>query len=102
MNDRSWMYQDSLLINYTLSNLRNINGDTIRCLYKRCKKKKFIDLNVVTMHLLQKKRFMKKYICWYAHEETYVPHDTMVDVITQFWVIPQNSIFFKIKIKKIK
>jgi hypothetical protein len=46
-----------------------------------------------------KKRFMKKYICWYAHEETYVPHDTMVDVITQFWVIPQNSIFFKIKIK---
>jgi hypothetical protein len=26
----------------------------------------------------------------------------MLDVITQFWVIPQKSLFFKIKIKKIK
>jgi hypothetical protein len=26
----------------------------------------------------------------------------MLSVITQFWVIPQNSSFFKIKIKKIK
>jgi hypothetical protein len=30
------------------------------------------------MHLLQK-GFMKKYLCWYAHEEPYVPHDTMVE-----------------------
>ena len=31
------------------------------------------------MYLLQKKRFMKKYICWYAHGEPYVLHDIMVE-----------------------
>jgi len=36
--------------------------------------KKFIDIDVVNMHLLQKKRFMEKYLCWYAYEEQYVPH----------------------------
>jgi hypothetical protein len=36
--------------------------------------KNFIDTNVVTMHLLQKKRFMEKYLCWYAYGEPYVPH----------------------------
>jgi hypothetical protein len=39
-------------INYILSNLRNINECDIRCLFKRCKNKKILDLNVVTMHLL--------------------------------------------------
>jgi hypothetical protein len=42
-------------INYTLYNLRNISGGCIRCPCKRYKKKKFIDPDVVTMHLLQKK-----------------------------------------------
>jgi hypothetical protein len=65
-------------INYTLSNLRNINGEGIRCPCKRCKNKKFLDRDVVTMHLLQK-GFIEKYMCWYAHEEPYVPHDTMVE-----------------------
>jgi hypothetical protein len=46
-------------INYVLSNLRNISGGDIECLYKRCKNKKFLNLDVITMHLLQK-RFMKK------------------------------------------
>jgi hypothetical protein len=32
------------------------------------------------MHLLQKE-FIKKYICWYAHGELYVPHDTMVEMM---------------------
>jgi hypothetical protein len=41
--------------------------------------KHFINLNVVTMHLLQKKKFMKKYMYWYAHEEPYVPHNIMVE-----------------------
>jgi hypothetical protein len=49
-------------INYALSNLRNINGDNIRCSYKKCKNKNFLDPDVVTMHLLQKK-FMEKYLC---------------------------------------
>jgi len=36
-------------INYTLSKLRNISGGGIRCLYKRCKNKKFLNLDVVTI-----------------------------------------------------
>lgn len=40
-------------INYTLSNLKNINGYGIRCLYKRCKNKKFFDPNIM-MHHIQK------------------------------------------------
>ena len=42
-------------INYALSNLKNINGGGIRCLCKRCEIKKFLDLDVVMMHLLQKR-----------------------------------------------
>ena len=67
MDDSSWMYQNSLkklpqinycnelesFINYALSNMKNINGDDIGCLCKRCKNKKFLDLNVITMHPLQ-------------------------------------------------
>ena len=64
------MYQDSLkglcriyycngvqgFINYTLHNLRNINANGIRCPCKRCKNKnKKFDLDIVMMHLLQKK-----------------------------------------------
>jgi hypothetical protein len=39
-------------IDYTLSNPTNINGDDIRCSCKRCKNKKFLNLDVVTMHVL--------------------------------------------------
>jgi hypothetical protein len=42
-------------INYALSNPRNINRGGIICPCKRCKNKKFLDPDVVTMHLLQKK-----------------------------------------------
>jgi len=91
MNDRSWMCRDSPqtlrkmdycngvqgLINYTISNPRNISEDGIRCSCKRCKNKMFLDLDVVTMHLLPK-RLMEQYLCWYAHGERYVPHETMV------------------------
>ena len=41
-------------INYTLSNPKSISGGNIKCPYKMCKNKKFLDLDVVTMHLLQK------------------------------------------------
>ena len=68
MDDCLCMYQDSPgrlrrmdyynrvegFINYALSNMRNISGGGIRCLFKRFKNKKFLDLDVVTMHLLQK------------------------------------------------
>jgi hypothetical protein len=30
------------------------------------------------MHLLHK-GFIKKYMCWQAYRESYVPHDTMVE-----------------------
>jgi hypothetical protein len=43
-------------INYTLSNPINISGGGIICPYKRCKNKKFLDLDVVMMNLLQKKK----------------------------------------------
>jgi len=39
-------------INYTLSNPRNISGGGIKCPYKRCKNKKFLNPDVATMHLL--------------------------------------------------
>jgi hypothetical protein len=60
-----------------LSNPRNISGDGIRCPCKRCKNKKFLNTDVVTMHLLQK-GFLKRYLCWFAHGEPYVPHETKV------------------------
>jgi hypothetical protein len=44
---------------------------------KGVKIKKFLNLDVVTMHLLPK-RFMEQYLCWHAHGEQYVPHETMV------------------------
>jgi hypothetical protein len=40
--------------------------------------KKFFDPDVITMHLLQK-RFMKRYLCLYAHGKPCVPHNTMVE-----------------------
>jgi hypothetical protein len=43
-------------INYAISNMRNISGDDIRYLYKRCKNNKFLNPDVVMMHLLQKKK----------------------------------------------
>jgi hypothetical protein len=92
MDDYSWIYQDSPqelrrmnycngiqgFINYATSIMRNISGGGIRCPCKRCKNKKFLDPNVVTIHLLHK-RFVEEYLCWYAHKESFVPHETMVE-----------------------
>lgn len=64
-------------INYALSNPRNISGGSIRCLCKTCKNKKFLDPDAVMIHLLQK-RFMERYLCWFAHGEPYFPHETMI------------------------
>ena len=38
--------------------------------------KKFLDPDVVTIHLLHK-GFMEEYLCWYANREPFVPHETM-------------------------
>jgi len=92
MDDRSCMYQVSpeglctmdycneieSFINYALFNLKNISGISIRCSCKRCKNKKFLNPDIVIMHLLQK-GFMKKYLCWFAYEEPYFPYKTMVE-----------------------
>ena len=91
MDDRSWMYWVSLeglcqihycngfevFFNYLLSNLRNISGGDIRCPCKRCKNKKIINLDVVMMHLLQKKvhgEILILVCTW----EPYVPYETMI------------------------
>jgi hypothetical protein len=49
-------------INYATSNPRNISGCGIRCPCKMCKHKKFLDPDVVTIHLLHK-GFMQEYLC---------------------------------------
>jgi hypothetical protein len=41
-------------INYALSNIRNSSRGGNRYPCKTCKNKKFLDPNIVTMHLLQK------------------------------------------------
>jgi hypothetical protein len=55
-------------INYALSNIKNINGGGIRCLYKRYKNKKNFNPNVITMHLLQKSSWKKFYISLYVEK----------------------------------
>jgi len=89
-------------IKHTLSNSKNISGDSIRCTCKRCKNKKFLHLDVVTMYFLQK-RFMNKYLCWFAHEELYVPYKTMLERVIKSTsssnnmhrVVDDNSNYYK-------
>jgi len=69
-------------INYALSNPRNISGGNIRCPYKRCKNKKFVDADIVMTYLLQK-GFMEKYFYWFAHREPHVPYETMVEMMVE-------------------
>jgi hypothetical protein len=66
MSDCSWMYwvlpkelhmmnycnDVEGLINYALSNPKNISEGNIRCPCKSCKNKKFLNPDVITMHLL--------------------------------------------------
>jgi hypothetical protein len=65
-------------INYAIFNPRNISEDGIRCLYKRCKNKKFLKPIVITMHLLYK-WFMEKYLCLFIYGESGVPHKTIIE-----------------------
>ena len=45
---------------------------------RKCKNKKFLHQDVVTMHLLTK-GFMKDYLCWYAHRELFVPNESIIE-----------------------
>jgi hypothetical protein len=64
-------------INFSTSILRNFSGGGIRCLCRKCKNKKYLHLDIVTMHLLHK-GFMKDYLCWYAHKELFVRNKSIV------------------------
>jgi len=59
-------------INYTLFNPININGDDIRYPCKMCENKKFLDLVVVMMHLLYKKKGLLRDTCVSLHIENYM------------------------------
>jgi hypothetical protein len=61
-------------INFATSILRNFIDGGIRCLCRKCKNKKFMHPDVVTMHLLTK-GFIEDYLCWYAHGELFVPNE---------------------------
>ena len=67
--------------NYAISNPRNVSESGIKCPCKRCENKRYLDSDVVTMYLLQKKKFMEQYMCRYAHEEPYISHETIVEMM---------------------
>jgi len=105
MNDHSRMYQDSPkrlrmmdycnwiegFINYVLSNPRNISGDGIRYPYKGCKnKKKSWSIYYNNASSTKKKRFMGKYLCWFAYRKPYVPYETMVERMIESTSISSN------------
>jgi hypothetical protein len=77
---------------------KNISEDSITCPCERCKNKKFLDLNVVTTHLLQKK-IIEKYLCLFTPSEPYIPYETIIKRMVEstssssnvHWVIDDNS-----------
>jgi len=58
----------------------NISRGEIKFPYKTYKNKKFYDKDV-TIHLLQKKIFVKKYLCWFVYKESYVLYESMLEMI---------------------
>jgi len=46
---------------------------------KGAKIKKFFDPDFVKMHLLQKKKFIERYMCWFVQGEPYIPHEVMIE-----------------------
>ena len=58
----------------------NISRGEIKFPYKKYKNKKFHDKDV-TIHLLQKKIFVKKYLCWFVYKESYVLYESMLEMI---------------------
>jgi len=72
-NDCLWMYRDSPqglqrmdycnrvqgLINFATSILRNFSRGGVRCQCRKCKNKKYLHPDVVTMHILHKRFIVK-------------------------------------------
>ena len=67
-------------IDFATSIPRNFTYGGIRCLCMKCKNKKFMHQDVVTMHLLTK-RFIEDYLYWYAHGELFLPNKSMVEKV---------------------
>jgi hypothetical protein len=65
-------------INFTTSIPRNFSGDDIRCLCRKCKNKKYLHADIITIHLLHK-GFMEDYLCWYTYGEQSVRNESMVE-----------------------
>ena len=65
-------------INYTLSNLRNSSRGGIRYPCKTCKNKKVSRSEYCNDASSIKIVNEKKYLCWFVHEEPYVPYETLV------------------------
>ena len=36
-------------------------------------------IQILVRCIFYKKRFMEKYLCWFAHEEHYIPYDIMIE-----------------------
>jgi len=65
-------------INFSTFIPRNFSGGGIKYPYRKCKNKKFLHPNIVTMHLLHK-GFVEDYLCWYTHGELFVRNESMVE-----------------------
>ena len=103
MDDHSWMYRDSPqglrkmdycngvqgFINFATSIPKFFTDGSIKCQCRKCKNKKFLYQDVVTMHLLTK-GFMEDYLYWYAHRELFVPNESMVERVVGSTSSPRN------------
>jgi hypothetical protein len=67
-------------INFATSIPRNFSGGGIRCPYMKCKNKKYLHSEVVTIYPLHK-GFMEDYLCWYAHKELFVRNESMIEMM---------------------
>ena len=67
-------------INFATSIPINFTGGGIRCPCRKCQNKKYLHLDVVTMHLLHK-GFIENYQCWYAHREVFVSKRRMKEIV---------------------
>jgi hypothetical protein len=96
MDDCSWMYRNSPpglqrvdyckgvqgFINFAISIPRHFSGGGIRYPCRKCKNKKCMHPDVITMHLLHK-GFMKDYMCWYAYRELFVRNERIIERIVK-------------------
>jgi hypothetical protein len=50
----------------------------IRCPCRKCKNKKYLHPDIVTIHLLHK-GLMEDYLCWYARGELFVHNESIIE-----------------------